>query len=603
LLFEGVFQISEDCMASPSSQNKRNVHLLASIIAGAFLFILSINITILNVNTASASAPEPTLAPASPTPWISSPRLKKPDLPLNPGMADEGAIPYWAICLSCHGDKGQGLTDEWREAGFGEDKNCWTSKCHALNHPTPGFNFPRQVPPVIGINTLKRFTTALELKEYIKKMMPWWDPGSLSEKDSWNLTAYLLRENGVLPKSAQINIKDASMVPVHLPIIAHQKEYFGQYLVTGLLVLAGIFLIGKRRIDSQGNPSYGSTSKRPNFFHHLHPPTIPLPQARWSYTLGAGGLAIFLTIVVSLTGILEMFFYTPTPEQAGLSIQMITFVVPYGGLVRGLHFWSAQALVIVAGIHLLRVIFTGAFHQPRRFNYLLGLGLFVVVIFLNFTGYILRWDSGIHWALIVGTNLIKSIPQIGDGLYRFIVGGEVPGLATLTRFYAWHIFGLTLIAFILLAWHIFRVRRDGGIAAPEPERRTDHRRITRFELVRRETLAMLIACTGLILMATLIPAPLAAPIQDASMPLNPDVRAPWFFLWVQQLLRFGDAFWMGVGIPLGILLILGLFPYIFPQPVDAEKGKWFPHSGRIVQIIAAVITLGWLVLTLLEIRK
>ena len=90
-----------------------------------------------------------------------SPRLNKPILPAVPTMADKGAIPYWGICLSCHGDKGQGLTDEWRQGGFGLDMNCWKSKCHAPNHPTPGFTLPRLVPAIIGPNTLHKVLQAL----------------------------------------------------------------------------------------------------------------------------------------------------------------------------------------------------------------------------------------------------------------------------------------------------------------------------------------------------------------------------------------------------------------------------------------------------------
>ena len=183
---------------------------------------------------------------------------------------------------------------------------------------------------------------------------------------------------------------------------------------------------------------------RPTFFHHLHPPTIPARQARLRYTLGAGGLAVFLALVTGVTGALEMFYYVPTPEEAGLSIQQLTFLVPFGGLVRNLHYWSAQLLVVVSVLHLLRVIFTGAYGQPRRFNYLLGLGLLVAVLLFDFTGYGLRWDEGVQWALVTGTNLVRSIPLLGAPLYALIVGGEQPGAAMLTRFYAWHIFGLTL---------------------------------------------------------------------------------------------------------------------------------------------------------------
>ena len=96
-----------------------------------------------------------------------------------------------------------------------------------------------------------------------------------------------------------------------------------------------------------------------------------------------------------------MFYYVPNPQEAALSVQTITYLVPFGGFVRNLHYWSAQLLLVVSAIHLLRVVFTAAYSHPRRFNYLLGLGLFVLVILLDFTGYILRWDvaSAIRWSL------------------------------------------------------------------------------------------------------------------------------------------------------------------------------------------------------------
>jgi quinol-cytochrome oxidoreductase complex cytochrome b subunit len=330
---------------------------------------------------------------------------------------------------------------------------------------------------------------------------------------------------------------------------------------------------------------------RPSFFHHLHPPTIPARQARFRYTLATGGLAVFLMLILLVSGILEMFFYIPTPEEAALSIQTLSFLVPYGGLVRNLHYWSAQLLLVVSAVHLLRVIFTGAYAPPRRFNYLLGLFLFVTAILLDFTGYILRWDEGVHWALVTGTNLVKSIPLLGNTLYGILVGGSQPGAATLIRFYGWHIFGLTLVAIILGFWHIFRLRRDGGIAAPPPALRADHERITRFELVRREGLAMLLTGSALLLLSVFAPAPLAPPITNAAT-LTESARAPWFFLWVQQLLKLGSPFIWGVLVPLAVLFLLALIPYGFPKPSKAELGRWFPKSNRAAQILVAILGLA-----------
>jgi len=338
---------------------------------------------------------------------------------------------------------------------------------------------------------------------------------------------------------------------------------------------------------------------RPSFFDHLHPPSIPSAQARLRYTLGAGGLAVFLTLVVGFTGILVTFYYLPTPEQAAKSVHELTFLVPFGWLMRNLHYWSAQLLVLVAALHLLRVVFTGAYLPPRRLNYLLGLSLLVLCLFMDFTGYVLRWDEGVHWALVAGTNLVRSIPLVGTRLYATLVGGIQIGATTLIRFYAWHLFGLTLVMIIIGVWHIFRVRRDGGIAVPPPELRTDPTRIPRKELARREGLAMLWAALVLIVLAILVPAPLAPTIQEGATPANENL-APWFFLWVQQLLKLGDPFINGVVIPLGALLILALVPYITPHRLSpSELGRWFPRGGRLVQILVAILSGAILLLTIL----
>jgi quinol-cytochrome oxidoreductase complex cytochrome b subunit len=338
---------------------------------------------------------------------------------------------------------------------------------------------------------------------------------------------------------------------------------------------------------------------RPSFFHHLHPPTIPGTQARWRHTLGAGGIAIFLMFILGVTGILEMFYYSPNPQGAALSVQAITYHVPFGWLIRNLHYWSAQLLLVVSAIHLLRVIFTDAYSHPRRFNYLLGLALFVISILLDFTGYILRWDMEICWPLVTGTNLLKTIPFIGDFLFRIAVGGGEACSTALLRFYTWHIFGLTIIAVIIGFWHAFRVRRDGGIAVPPPTLRTDATRISRNELVRREVLAMFIVGILLILLASFFPAPIAPAMTTGKPSLTIEARAPWFFLWVQQMLKWGDPFIFGVMIPLGVLTILALIPF-FSKPVDAEIGSWFPRSNRVAQVVVSLIALIVIALTLLS---
>ncbi len=560
--------------------------------------------------------PTPTLAP---TPTFDMRRLDQPQVGDPLTQLDEGALVYWGVCMACHGDKGQGLTDEWRDSYGEEDRNCWQSKCHASNYPPGGFAFPRVVPSLAGPGRLARFVNARQLYDYNLAKMPWWKPGSLTAEKAWAVTAYLLKLNGTLPEGVVLNAVNASFIAVRYQSKAPQTN------VPWNLVLAGALLLAAVGVGAQtlGERKRGG---RPSFVLHLHPPSIPSAQAHFRYTLGAGGLAVFFSLILVLTGLLEMYYYVPSPERAAETIQTITFLVPFGGLIRNLHFWSAQGLALVATIHLLRVLLTGAYSRPRRFNYLLGLGLLVVILLLDFTGYVLRWDEGIHWALIAGTNLLASIPIVGAQAVQFVSGGLEPGPAMLIRYYSWHIFGLTLIGGIVMVWHLFRVRRDGGIAAPKtpglaqshagrtaksPDFAAQSRetldsepakpvatRISRRELLQREVIVMLLAGGILLLISTFLPAPIAQPI-DPSLVSLVEPRAPWFFLWVQQLLKLGDPFLLGIAAPLALLGLLSALPYLFPNLSESELGRWFPRRGRAVQILVILLVITVITLTIL----
>jgi quinol-cytochrome oxidoreductase complex cytochrome b subunit len=497
------------------------------------------------------------------------------------------------MCIDCHGDYGQGLTDEWRDSFGPDDRDCWGSGCHGPDYPENSFEIPSEgVPGVAGPGTLARFPNAFELQKFVRDNMPLFPPGSLTEEEAWSVTAYLLRLHGTGTTGLTLDQNNGSAIPVHRVVSSPGSEIPGTLILAGVLVFAAIGMALQARVKST-NPF-----PKPNFVHHLHPPTIPALQSRFRYTLGAGGLAVFLCLVLLVTGLLEMYFYVPSPEQAAISVETIITLVPFGNLIRNLHYWSAQSLLVVMTLHLLRVVLTGAYAKPRRFNFLLGLALLVIILLLDFTGYVLRWDEGIRWALVVGTNLLKTIPRIGEGLYQFVMGGPEAGPATLIRFYAWHIFGLTIGAAILVGWHAFRVRRDGGIAVPPPTERKDKTRITRFELLRREVLAMVIIGIILLLISVFIPAPIDQPLTDSSIATS-DSRAPWFFLWIQQLLKYGNPFFWGVLLPLLIVIGLGLIPYVLPRAKSKELGRWFPRGNWIAQVLVLVIILVILVLTVM----
>jgi quinol-cytochrome oxidoreductase complex cytochrome b subunit/mono/diheme cytochrome c family protein len=566
-----------------------------------FFIILALGVLLFASSEAAASPSLQGTPSPLPTPTFDIARLDRPETSDPPTQLDRGALYYWGVCLACHGDRGQGLTDAWRDSYGEQDRNCWQSGCHGTDHPEWGFYIPKTnlAPPIAGAGTLARYTNAFELHAYILETMPWWKPGSMTTEEAWAVTNYLLKLNNAQPMGIILSLSNASAIPVHRSVSAPTGEKPGALILALVLALAAVGMVLQAAPKRMNPGAAATTAARPNFVHHLHPPSIPATQARLRYTLGAGGLAIFLSLVLFVTGLLEMYFYIPSPEQAAISVETITALVPFGNLVRNLHFWSAQALVIVMVVHLLRVVLTGAYAPPRRFNYLIGLGLLVLILLLDFTGYVLRWDEGIRWALVVGTNLLKTIPLIGEGVYEFLIGGSEPGGTTLIRFYAWHIFGLTSAVAILIGWHVFRVRRDGGIAVPPPTLRADNGRITRFELLRREVLAMVIAGVVLLLVALVFPAPIAQPLSSTSTDMS-DSRAPWFFLWVQELLKYGDPFLLGVLTPLLVVIMLGLLPYVLPRAAQAELGRWFPRGNRLAQILAVLIVLVIFTLTILS---
>ncbi len=142
----------------------------------------------------------------------------------NSSQVDKGAITYWLLCNPCHGDVGQGLTAEYRATWPPGDQNCWQSKCHAANHPPDGFQFPQTVPALMGPTALTRYATAAEVQQVIATRMPWYDPRLLNAQDSWSVTAYLLRTNGVLPTGLVLDEGNAQIVRVHVPPPATAEE-------------------------------------------------------------------------------------------------------------------------------------------------------------------------------------------------------------------------------------------------------------------------------------------------------------------------------------------------------------------------------------------
>lgn len=188
-----------------------------------------------------------------------------------------------------------------------------------------------------------------------------------------------------------------------------------------------------------------------------------IPKVNWLYTLGSATL--FTLVIQVVTGILLTLYYVPEPQQAYASVSYITNELAFGWLIRGLHHWGASAMVLLAVLHMLRVILYGAYKYPREVTWITGVGLLLLTFAFGFTGYLLPWDQRAYWATVVGTRIAEVTPGIGDGIRDLMLGGpEISGL-TLSRFFGAHVWVLPSLLLFLVAIHLYLVIRN-GISAP-----------------------------------------------------------------------------------------------------------------------------------------
>ncbi|MBI4600381.1 MAG: cytochrome b N-terminal domain-containing protein [Planctomycetes bacterium] len=206
-----------------------------------------------------------------------------------------------------------------------------------------------------------------------------------------------------------------------------------------------------------------------NFFLHIHPVKVRLRAIAFRRTFYLGGLSAAAFFILTVTGILLMFYYRPSVPEAYEDMKDLEFVVSAGVFLRNLHRWAAHTMVALVFLHMVRVFFAGAYRPPREFNWVIGVVLFLLTLLLSFTGYLLPWDQLAYWAITVGTNMVKAVPSIGDDLRFLLLGGNAIGEAALLRFYVLHCVVLPLALIVLIAMHIWRVRKDGGVYLPPEE--------------------------------------------------------------------------------------------------------------------------------------
>jgi quinol-cytochrome oxidoreductase complex cytochrome b subunit len=214
-----------------------------------------------------------------------------------------------------------------------------------------------------------------------------------------------------------------------------------------------------------------------NVFLHLHPTKVRRRNLEISSTYYLGAISVILFAVLVLTGFLLMLYYHPSVPQAYDDMKELQFVVSNGVFLRNMHRWAAHGMVLVVFLHMLRVFYHKAYRPPREFNWVVGVALFLFTLLLSYTGYLLPWDQLALWGVSVGTNMVKATPGLGPTFRYYLLGGNIVGENALLRFYVLHCVLLPGALVFGLAVHLWRVRKDGGVAGASGLRRASDGRM------------------------------------------------------------------------------------------------------------------------------
>ncbi len=189
------------------------------------------------------------------------------------------------------------------------------------------------------------------------------------------------------------------------------------------------------------------------------------PKHLWSYVFGSATLFVFILQVV--TGVSLTLLYEPSSDNAYQSLQFITHQAKMGNLLRGVHYFGASAMIILVGVHMMRVYITASFKFPREMNWISGVFLLLFTIFMGFTGQLLRWDSNGIWSSVVAAEQLGRIPFIGTYLARLLIGGDTLGGQSLSRFFSYHVFIFPALMFMFIGFHLYLVLHNGISEPPK----------------------------------------------------------------------------------------------------------------------------------------
>lgn len=382
-----------------------------------------------------------------------------------------------------------------------------------------------------------------------------------------------------------------------------------------------------------------------NLLLHWFPAKVSLQSLSWSYSFWLGTISAVLFAILTITGGILMFLYVPSVERAYLSVKDLEFAISFGWFLRGLHRISAHLMVAVVFLHMVRVFITGAFkngvavNQNRPMNWIVGVALLLTTLLLSFTGYLLPWDQLAYWAITVGTNIASSAPVFGEWTRFVLLGGTTIEQATLIRFYVLHCFLLPLVTLFLIAYHVWRIRKDGGLACVDQRSQMQKKEprpavpsktysllgITGGTSVEIQnsmidddqfkvpsspnlTVRLTVVTLATIAVSVILTLLVHAPLEEAANPnVTPNpAKAPWYFLWLQELVTLttfqiggftvNGALIGGIILPAVLVLAAVIWPYVDRSP-RSSIGVWFARERKWQNIIFLAIVAVILILT------
>lgn len=368
-------------------------------------------------------------------------------------------------------------------------------------------------------------------------------------------------------------------------------------------ITAGISAGEFRRMlrgEPPGRPNPRLKPHSEAFLLHIKPTYYHESVTRFTHTFRLGLLSTYLFFLETITGIYLMIWYAPSPDRAYTDMIRLLSNVPFGQFMRDLHRLGAEVMVAIVTAHMVRTYLTGSYKAPRQFTWFTGVILLVVTLFLSFSGYLLPWDQLAFWAVTIGTSMAEAVPPqvVGETVNLLARGAPDIGANGLLRFYLLHVLFLPLILFLFFFVHYYKVVHFGiSLPANEEEVGQDtankvpaDRRVYFLPDVLLDETSFLIGFTALLVLAVVFffQAPLESIANPQSTPLH--TVAPWYFYWLQGMLKIADKMIAGVILPGVLLVLLMLIPYLDPNPSRRVRDR---KIAIISGIVAGVVMIIW----------